>query len=114
MNFKLLTAFAVSFLLCITLQAQTEQRKLHPKRINVSIKIDGVLDEAIWKDAPVADKFTMLRPAPFVPESEANGTFVYFLYDNDGLYVGGNLKEKFKDSIASELIGRDGFGNNDF
>ena len=31
-----------------------------------------------------------------------------------GIYVGGYLHEKIKDSIAAELAGRDGFGNNDF
>lgn len=115
MNFFKLTALTGLMLVYSLGNAQQkEQRKLNPKRINVPIKIDGVLDEAIWKNAPVADKFTMLRPAPFIPESVENATFIYFLYDNEGLYVGGNLKEKFKDSIASELIGRDGFGNNDF
>ena len=36
------------------------------------------------------------------------------MYNNEGIYIGGYLHEKAKDSIASELIGRDGFGNNDF
>ena len=36
------------------------------------------------------------------------------LYDNEGIYVGGYVQEQSKDSIAAELVGRDGFGNNDF
>ncbi len=95
-------------------QNKIEQRKLYPKRITSSLKIDGVLDEVEWKTAGVADKFVMLRPAPFIPESVDNATQIYFLYNNEGIYVGGILNEKVKDSIASELIGRDGFGNNDF
>jgi hypothetical protein len=107
---------AVCFCVLITTAAysQTEKRKLAAKRVNSTIKIDGVLNETAWKDAPVADKFIELRPTPFIPESNDNATRVYFLYNNDGIYVGGYLHEKNKDSIAAELKGRDGFGNNDF
>jgi len=94
--------------------AQTAKKQLAAKRITTAIKIDGVLDDAAWKDAPVADKFIALRPTPFIPENPDNATQVYFVYDNEGIYVGGYVHEKFKDSIASELTGRDGFGNNDF
>lgn len=93
---------------------QTEKRKLAIKRTTAAIKIDGILNESVWKEAPVADKFVELRPVPFRVESSDNATEVYFLYNNEGIYVGGYLHEKTKDSIASELIGRDGFGNNDF
>jgi hypothetical protein len=95
-------------------QTQTAKKQLAAKRINSTIKIDGVLDDQVWRDAPVADKFTELRPTPFLPETDENATQVYFLYNNEGIYVGGYVHEKYKDSIASELNGRDGFGNNDF
>ncbi len=113
--FKLTVAIALLFISSMLFaQNKIEQRKLYPKRITASLKIDGVLDEPQWKYAPLADKFTSLRPTPFIPESEDNSTKIFFLYNNEGLYIGGVLKEKYKDSIASELIGRDGFGNNDF
>lgn len=95
-------------------QTTTAKRQLAAKRITSIIKIDGVLDEADWKGAPIADKFVELRPTPFRAESADNATEVYFLYDNEGIYVGGYLHEKTKDSVAAELTGRDGFGNNDF
>lgn len=107
-------ALCFCMLLTSTASAQTARRQLAAKRISSTIKIDGVLDEAEWKDAPVADKFVALRPTPFLPESADNATRVYFLYDNEGIYVGGYLHEKNKDSIAAELKGRDGFGNNDY
>ncbi|MFT3682634.1 MAG: DUF5916 domain-containing protein [Ferruginibacter sp.] len=93
---------------------QTEKRKIAAKRISTTINIDGIIDEAAWKEAPVADKFIALRPTAFQPERPENATEVYFLYDNDGLYIGGYLHEKTKDSISHELVGRDGFGANDF
>ncbi len=109
-----LKALCFCILLTSTAFSQTEKKQLAAKRINSTIKIDGVLDDAAWKDAPVADKFTSLRPEPFKPESPDNATQVFFLYNNEGIYVGGYLHEKNKDSIAAELTGRDGFGNNDF
>ncbi len=114
MNKKLAGMLAV-FLLCQSYAfSQIPQKHLNAKKITAAIKIDGQLDEEDWKTAPVANQFTTLRPAPFIPENPANASSIYFLYDNTGLYIGGNLKEQTKDSIAAELIGRDGFGNNDF
>jgi hypothetical protein len=103
-----------SLLLHCIVTAQTNFRQLTAKRITDHIKIDGVLDEPAWKTAPEADKFIALRPTPFKAENPDNSSHVYLMYNNEGIYIGGNLYEKNKDSIASELIGRDGFGNNDF
>lgn len=62
-----------------------------------------------------SQSFIGLRPTPFPPENPDDATEVYFLYNDEGLYVGGYLhKEKTKDSITHELVGRDGFGANDF
>ncbi|MGB4844160.1 MAG: DUF5916 domain-containing protein [Ferruginibacter sp.] len=110
----IIKALCFCILLTSTAYSQTAKKELAAKRIQSTIKIDGVLDDAAWKDAPVADKFTSLRPVPFIPETKENATEVYIMYNNEGIYVGGYLHEKTADSIASELSGRDGFGNNDF
>ena len=107
-------ALCCCILLASTAFSQAPKKQLAAKRITTTIKIDGVLDDAAWKEAAKADKFIELRPTPFKPENEDNKTEIYFVYDNQGIYVGGYLHEKYKDSIASELTGRDGFGNNDF
>ncbi|MFN8250434.1 MAG: DUF5916 domain-containing protein [Ferruginibacter sp.] len=119
MNFYKPAMAAFLCLLCSTaiLGQGTEKiprKKINAVRISTSLKLDGIIDEPEWKQAPVADKFIALRPTPFVPESYDNRSELYFLYNNEGLYIGGYFHEKTKDSIASELIGRDGFGNNDF
>ncbi len=114
MNCFKITALCFCILLSTAGFSQAEKRKLAIKRITTAIKIDGVLDDADWKGAPLADKFVELRPTPFRQESVDNATEIYFLYTNEGIYVGGYLHEKNKDSIAAELTGRDGFGNNDF
>jgi hypothetical protein len=107
-------ALCIFLLFSYTAFSQIEKKTINAVRITTSLKIDGILDEPEWKTAPAADKFIALRPTPFKPESHDNRSEVYFLYNDEGLYVGGYFHEKTKDSIASELIGRDNFGNNDF
>ena len=117
MNFLKSTLAGICLLMSVSVYAQDkkpEKRQLPIRRINTTIKIDGTLTEPAWKETTPADKFVALKPTPFKPETPGNYTEVYFLYNNEGIYVGGYLHEQNKDSIASELIGRDGFGNNDF
>jgi hypothetical protein len=114
MNFFYLRAVCFSILLTATAFSQTEKKKISALRISKSLKVDGIIDEPEWKTTAVADKFVALRPTPFKPESVDNRSEIYFLYNDEGIYIGGYFHEKTKDSIASELIGRDGFGNNDF
>lgn len=94
--------------------AQTDFRQLTAVRTNAIFKIDGSLEEAAWKTAPVASKFIELRPNTFAKEAEENKTEIFILYNDQGVYIGGYCHEKNKDSIATELVGRDNFGSNDF
>lgn len=89
-------------------------KQMPARRLTGSITIDGKLNDAAWKQAPVATDFVELRPVAFRKEEAANRTEVYFLYNDQGIYIGGYCHEKAKDSIQSELIGRDNFGSNDF
>ncbi len=104
-------------LACLLLSGQLfaqTPRTIPAKRFTGPIKIDGILNEPAWKDAPVATNFVELRPVLNREEEHANRTEVYFLYSDAGVYIGGYCHERTKDSIATELIGRDNFGNNDF
>ena len=96
------------------LSAQTVPKTLPAKRTSLPIKIDGILDDAAWKDAPAALGYTEFRPTPFKKEDSANRTEVYMLYNDEGIYMGGYCHERTKDSISAEINGRDGFGNNDY
>ncbi len=91
-----------------------EKKSITIKKTTETIKLDGDINDAAWKNGAIADKFTEFQPTPFSAERPGNETQVYFLYNNKGIYIGGYLHEKTKDSIAAELTGRDGFGNNDF
>jgi len=88
--------------------------QLPAKRIKETIKIDGLLTDEAWKNAPVMTNLVEFRPKPGNIESFENRTEAYLLYDDEGIYFGGYCHERTKDSIATELAGRDGFGTNDY
>ena len=120
MKIKTIVTLGVMSLYCLFSKAQAPTPK-HPapkqivaKRTDAVIKLEGILDDVAWKDAPTAFGYTEIRPTPFRKEIETNRTEVYILYSNEGIYLGGYCHEKTKDSISTELRGRDGFGNNDF
>ncbi|UOQ77728.1 carbohydrate binding family 9 domain-containing protein [Hymenobacter sp. 5516J-16] len=87
------------------------KRQLQAVRITQAIKLDGVLDEAVWQQAPVASDFVQQRPNPGVPEKQK--TEVRILYDDANLYVGAVMHDVAQDSILREMTQRDHFGNTD-
>jgi hypothetical protein len=107
-------AFA-SLLFSFSIQAQTPAaRQLPATRITKAIKIDGLINDEGWKDAPVMTNLVEFRPTVGAVEKPETKTISYLLYDDEGIYFGGFCYERTKDSIATELVGRDGFGTNDY
>jgi hypothetical protein len=101
--------------LCMhSVHAQTTPRKLPAQRLTGSLKIDGDISDEAWKAAPLASDFVLMRPNPGTHESEGNRTEVRILYDNYFVYVAGYCHEANKDSMTTELVGRDNLGANDF
>lgn len=94
--------------------SQVQAKQLQAKRTTGTIKIDGNLDEAAWKEATAATNFIEQRPNAGNPQDTSSRTKIYLLYDNTSVYVGGYCYEQTKDSISKELIGRDKVGVNDF
>lgn len=98
-----------------TTWAQTIQpRTIASVRKTTEIKIDGKVNPEEWKGASVFTDFVELRPSPGRKEAKNHKTITYLLYDDEGIYFGGTAYESSSDSISKELVGRDGFGNNDF
>ncbi|MBB4081058.1 hypothetical protein GGR28_003705 [Lewinella aquimaris] len=85
---------------------------LEAVRTDESIKIDGILDEAVWAEVPAGGEFITLRPNPGLPASQR--TEVKVAYDNRGIYFGAAMFDTSPDSILSELTERDDLGNTDF
>ncbi|MFT3909827.1 MAG: DUF5916 domain-containing protein [Ferruginibacter sp.] len=106
--------FVSCMLLLQVVYATDPPKKLNAQRLSSPIKIDGIPDDAAWKDAPVATDFVEMRPNFGAVENAANRTEVRILYDNSAIYVSGFCHEQTIDSVSHELAGRDRVGSNDF
>ena len=78
------------------------------------IIIDGDLTEDDWRTAPTANNFIERQPNFGKSERFENRTEIKILYDDNAIYISGYCHEGKKDSISSELVGRDKIGTNDF
>ena len=112
---SLLFAFCAA-LFSVTLMAQQAEKKVKTipaVRTAQKIIIDGDLKDEAWQKAPVAGDFVEWRPSFGRLETEKNKTEIRILYDNTAIYIGGFCHIP-NDSLASELVGRDQVGSNDF
>ncbi len=107
-----LAAF-IFLLLSATAMGQTIKKTIAVRTDN-SPKIDGILDDEAWKNAPLATGFVEFRPTPGQPEKDSQKTEVRIVYDNAAIYVAARMHETNIDSIARELAPRDHVGNSDF
>ena len=94
--------------------AKAAPRQLIAKRTTQPIKIDGLINDSAWANATMATDYVEFRPKVGARETEQTKTVTYLLYSDDGIYFGGYCYERSRDSIATELKGRDGFGTNDY
>jgi hypothetical protein len=74
-------------------------------RINGGAKIDGILDEGFWQNAPRSGDFIQYQPDEGKPASES--TFVRVAYDDNALYVGMEMYDSEPEKIIDRLTRRD-------
>jgi hypothetical protein len=99
---------------CIGAFAQVSPRSLPAVRTQARIVIDGQLTDSAWQSAPLATNFVEWRPSFGNIENEKSRTEIRILYDDNALYISGFCHEVSRDSISTELVGRDVVGINDF
>jgi len=119
MNFFLKVPFFLfAILLAVSAHSQASdsipRKKITIPRITEAPKIDGILDDAAWQDAPIATDFVERMPNNGKPIADSLKTDVKIVYDNAGIYFGATLKDPEPDKIPKELTERDGIGNDDF
>ncbi len=88
------------------------KKRITAVRVNKSPKIDGVLDDEVWKGVPVATDFVQHRP--YNGRKASLRSEVKFVYDDVALYVGAMLYDPHPDSILTELSERDHIGIADY
>ena len=88
--------------------APARRPTMHAVRASGPIKLDGLLDEAAWRSAPVASDF--MQSYPEAGGKPTDSTQVRVLYDNDALYVGVRMFDANPKLIAAQLARRDAAG----
>ena len=92
--------------------AESDRRTHEVLQLDGNVKIDGVLDEKIWNAGPPITGFIQKDPQPGSPSR--NKTEVRVAIDDEFLYVGAYLYDSSPDSIARQIIRRDGWGYSDW
>lgn len=88
-----------------TLSVKNKDVKISAIKIDSSIKVDGKLDESEWEKALPFNKF--IQKDPDEGKNPSEKTEIYFLYDENALYVGAIMYDSSPDSIISRLTRRD-------
>jgi hypothetical protein len=90
---------------------RAEKRFLEARRIEVAPKMDGVLDDEVWKGVPIATNF--IQNSPYPGNAASQKTEVKVVYDNTALYIGATLYDVSNDSIIRQYSQRDNEDNTD-
>lgn len=85
--------------------ALRKERRLQAVRATTPITIDGALDEAAWREAPLATNFIQNEPLEGEPASEE--TEVRVLYDDRALYVGVFARDASPEAIIVNDLKKD-------
>ncbi len=98
------TAFTLLVLLVPGIQAEAEDAfatRIRPG----AVRIDGTLDEPVWRTAPSVCRFVQGEPHEASPATDA--TDLVFLYDTDALYVGARMSSAPATPIQAPVSRRD-------
>jgi len=109
---KLTILFTIFSMLSIN--AQTVKKETKALRVEEAPFIDGKLDEAVWKNVPIAKDFVMFEPGDGDPEPDDQKTEFKIIYDNTSIYIGAYLYDSNPNKIMRQLSERDNFGTADF
>ena len=101
---KSILSFVLTIAALSSLAGNEPERSLQASKVAQAPKLDGVLDEAIWQTAPVAENFVV--NSPNYGEASAHRTKVYVVYDNNSIYIGAYLYDD-PSKVRTQLTARD-------
>ncbi|MCY3744015.1 MAG: DUF5916 domain-containing protein, partial [Candidatus Poribacteria bacterium] len=113
LDFQVVCVFVVIFFLVQLsgdVLAEPQEESTHRSATAIRIKgkppkLDGVLDDDIWKTAPLHEGFRQRDPDEGEPASER--TTFQIAYDDEALYFGIVCYDSEPDKIAAQLVRRD-------
>jgi hypothetical protein len=74
-------------------------------RLTVPLRIDGVLDDEPWRDAPAAADF--VQSEPYEGDASTERTDVRVLYDSENLYIGITCYDSEPESVRVNTLKED-------
>ncbi len=87
---------------------QFSEKKIYTiQKIKEPPRINGYLDDAVWKNLDIAEDFSQISPNNGKAERENQKTEVKICYDNKNIYFGVMMYDSAPDSILRELSKRD-------
>ena len=92
--------------------AEKSKKTIKAIRLDERPSIDGILDEAVWQNAPIATNFVQKNPNP--GKAASHKTEVKVLYDDEAIYVGAMCYDDQPTEILKAFSQRDDIGNADF
>ena len=84
---------------------QPARREVTATRTTSAIKVDGLLDESVWKSSRPAADFVQSEPLTGKPATEA--TEVWVAFDDDNLYIAANMHDSHPKSLLVTDIKKD-------
>ncbi|WP_055445657.1 DUF5916 domain-containing protein [Lacinutrix mariniflava] len=109
---KLFSIIALTFVLTLQVTAQ-DKKTYNISRTDNAPKIDGVLDDEVWKTAQIATDFIEFKPTVGKTMPENKRTEVKMTYDDSGIYISAYLYDNPED-MMKQFTQRDDFGQSDF
>lgn len=106
---KICISFVVLFLY-ISLTADSQNISIEAVRISQAPKIDAVLDDAAWVNAPVATNF--IQGSPNAGATANQKSEVKIVYDDNAIYIGAYLYDD-PAQIRKQFTARDDEGQKD-
>ena len=106
------TIIRVFLFMSLCLCMDSKRKSYNILTLNNDIVVDGLLSESIWSNGAPMTNFVQKDPQPGSPAR--NKTEVRMAIDDEYLYVGAYLFDNSPDSIARQIIKRDGWGYSDW
>lgn len=110
-NMKIIRLIYIMLSLSCSVMQAADIKSFSASRISTAPKIDGDLNDDIWKSAEAATDFVQLSPNPGIPSNKK--TDVKITYDDVAVYIGAMMYDEKPDSILKELSTRDNEANAD-
>jgi hypothetical protein len=95
-------------------QNNKKRKSINALRIEKAPKIDGNLNDEIWKKAKIASDFVILRPANGKAVPNEYQTSVKVLYNDKAIYISAEMLDPDPEGIPREFAVRDNFSIADF